>query len=71
MIDPKILKAAEDMKGVVNQYMGEANKNLQKLPDGPTKDALKSLLAKARGGKMPINKVQEELQKIISNAGTD
>lgn len=69
MIDQKILNIAGELKGVVSQYMDEANKNLAKLPEGETKQKLEALLKKARTGKMPFEKVQTELQNIVKDAG--
>ena len=71
MIDQKILSIANDLKGVVSQYMDEANKNLSNLPEGETKQKLEALLKKARTGKMPFEKVQTELQNIVKDAGNN
>lgn len=69
MIDSEIFKIAGQLKDVVNKHKANAEKALLSLPEGKTKEDLKSLLRKASSGKVRQEDAQRELAKIIKNNG--
>lgn len=68
MINDKILKIADELKGELKAQQNTALKAIANIPEGKTKEDLKKLLAKAGSGEVAFEDIQKEVNKIIQNA---
>ena len=68
MIDNKLFEIAGQLKDVVSEHKANAQKAILSLPEGKTKEDLKSLLRKASTGKVSQKDAQREINKIITDA---
>jgi len=68
MVDKKIFEMADQLKSIVETQKAEAHKGLLSLPEGATRNNLKSLLNRASSGRLSIQDAQKELGKILNNA---
>lgn len=68
MINDRILKLADELKGELKAQQSLAFKAIADIPEGKTKDDLKKLLAKAGSGEVAFEDIQKEINKIVQNA---